>query len=289
MKPLIIYHGQCPDGFGAAYAAWCKYGDDAEYRPAEHGSYPSCAELAVAGRDVYILDFSFPRPQLEEMLALAKSVTVLDHHHSAMMDLTGFPGAIFDMEKSGARLAWEYFCPGRAIPALLACIEDRDLWTWAIPETKDVLAFVDTKPFDFKVWHELARATPAEWRKYTEFGMEIRGFVDKLVQLTALGAEPVCLCGIRGHKVNIGVAGPMISSEVGDHLYSQNGTFAMLWRVDKRKLKVSLRGAKGTDVSKIAKQFGGGGHIPAAAFVLSLDEPAGRDFFAEYILESGSD
>ena len=26
MKPLIIYHAHCADGFGAAYAAWCKFG-----------------------------------------------------------------------------------------------------------------------------------------------------------------------------------------------------------------------------------------------------------------------
>ena len=29
MKPLVIYHKNCADGFGAAFAAWLKLGDEA--------------------------------------------------------------------------------------------------------------------------------------------------------------------------------------------------------------------------------------------------------------------
>lgn len=28
MKPLVIYHANCTDGFGAAFAAWLKLGDE---------------------------------------------------------------------------------------------------------------------------------------------------------------------------------------------------------------------------------------------------------------------
>ena len=31
MKSLVIYHASCADGFGAAFAAWLKLGDDAEH------------------------------------------------------------------------------------------------------------------------------------------------------------------------------------------------------------------------------------------------------------------
>ena len=53
MASLVVYHGHCPDGFGAAYAAWLRLGESAEYVPAEYGSYPV---LNVTGLDVYILD-----------------------------------------------------------------------------------------------------------------------------------------------------------------------------------------------------------------------------------------
>ena len=36
MKPLVIYHANCTDGFGAAFAAWLKLGDEAEYLPMEY-------------------------------------------------------------------------------------------------------------------------------------------------------------------------------------------------------------------------------------------------------------
>ena len=36
MKPLVIYHANCADGFGAAFAAWRKLGDEAEYVPMDH-------------------------------------------------------------------------------------------------------------------------------------------------------------------------------------------------------------------------------------------------------------
>lgn len=30
MKPIVIYHANCTDGFGAAFAAWLKLGNEAE-------------------------------------------------------------------------------------------------------------------------------------------------------------------------------------------------------------------------------------------------------------------
>src|SRR3989338_9515798 len=37
LKTAILYHANCPDGFGGAYAAWKKFGDSAEYIPVKHG------------------------------------------------------------------------------------------------------------------------------------------------------------------------------------------------------------------------------------------------------------
>ena len=45
-QPLIIYHGRrCPDGFGAALAAWLFYGDKADYLPLDHGDIKSLEDL----------------------------------------------------------------------------------------------------------------------------------------------------------------------------------------------------------------------------------------------------
>jgi uncharacterized protein len=290
MKPLVIYHKKCPDGFGAAYAAWRKYGDDAEYLPAAHGAYPTLDELKVDGREVYIVDFSFPRATLEEMAARAKSVVILDHHKSAAADLAGFPGAVFDMNKSGARMAWEYFHPDAPVPGLLAYIEDRDLWRWSMEKTAPMMMYLDTLPLDFRVWDDLVLSErSSRWEEHLEAGKYMGQKFQSMVRAVAETAEPVCFCGHHGHKVNIGTAHELVS-DVGNQLVDENGTFALLWYISKGKLRVSMRSkAGGLDVSEMAAKFGGGGHAAASAFVLSLGTPEASDFFARYIVDSGED
>jgi hypothetical protein len=87
MKPLVIYHANCADGFGAAYAAWFKLGDEAEYLPVAYGN-DFIAETAtpLMGREIYILDFSFPREHMEWLFTYAKRVVWLDHHASVMKE-----------------------------------------------------------------------------------------------------------------------------------------------------------------------------------------------------------
>lgn len=77
MKPLIIYHANCTDGFGAAFCAWLKFGDEAEYIPMNYGEQ---SEFDVVNREVYILDFSFPKEVMEHIFEYAERVIWLDHH-----------------------------------------------------------------------------------------------------------------------------------------------------------------------------------------------------------------
>ena len=48
-RTIVAYHGNCPDGFGGAYAAWKKFGDTAEYLPLSYGK-PVPEGLAGARR-----------------------------------------------------------------------------------------------------------------------------------------------------------------------------------------------------------------------------------------------
>ena len=282
VSPLIIYHAPCPDGFGAAYAAWCHFGSAAEYVGAGYGV---CPELNVQGRDVYVLDFSFPRSQLEAMRQVAHSLIVLDHHRTAQEDLHGFPGAIFDMSKSGARLAWEYFHGEQSIPRLLAYVEDRDLWNWALPESSDFLAYLDTLPFDFQVWDDLAQVSDDELQNLLVIGRHMNAKNDNLAASMAEGAEPVRLFGVEGSKLN---GSALFNSKLGELLYLANGTFAMIWRIEKGLLFVSLRARKGTvDVAEMARRFGGGGHSAAASFKLALGSAECEAFMAKYIVAAG--
>jgi hypothetical protein len=49
-NPLVIYHANCMDGFGAAWAAHCTFGDEAEYLPAAHGQANEVEPLSARAR-----------------------------------------------------------------------------------------------------------------------------------------------------------------------------------------------------------------------------------------------
>ena len=72
MKPLVIYHDHCTDGFGAAFCAWLKFGDEAEYVPMNYG-FKEENIPKYAGRDVFMFDFSWPKEQMLDLFRLANS------------------------------------------------------------------------------------------------------------------------------------------------------------------------------------------------------------------------
>ncbi len=259
-KPFILYHAACQDGFGAAFAAWLKFGSNADYMAMGHGD----PAPGVKGRDVFILDYSFKRDVTLELEKKADSLMVLDHHVSAQQDLEGLECAIFDLSKSGARLAWEYFHPETEVPELILNIEDRDLWNWQIEGSKALTAAIETHPYRFPVWKnwldnglDTLRTDGAAILRYQE--QMIRRVVRKPDTLV-----------IAGHKVPA-VNSPLLASELGNVL-CKGKPFAVIWREIKGVRSYSLRSdEKGQDVSLIAGHFGGGGHPRAAGFSVSPD------------------
>lgn len=279
-RPLVIYHNPCPDGFGAALAAWLYFGDTADYLGACPGKLP---DVEYSGREVYFLDISFPRTQIEEVYRIARAVTIIDHHATAEKELSDLPGVIIDNTHSGAYLSWIHFHPDKPVPELLLYIEDRDLYRWSYPESMDILTYVDTLPYDFDTWKTLLELSQAQIETYREQGAIMRKKYISLVKQVASSAESVSLDGVAGHRLNC--PGVFVSA-IGNHLCKLSGTFAMLWRIEKGQIKVSLRSV-GMDVGAIAERYGGGGHRKAAGFALELATPAGIDFFASYIAGAG--
>ena len=147
----VLYHAGCDDGFGAAYAIWLKYGYKAKYIPVQYGQdFPEVSP----GETVFVVDFSYPRDVLQDIANRCKLV-VLDHHKTAMDDLADLPFAHFDMNKSGAVLAWEYFHPNRPIPVLLKYVQDYDLWTKELINTEENKAWRGSFNRTFERWQTM--------------------------------------------------------------------------------------------------------------------------------------
>jgi uncharacterized protein len=268
-RSLVLYHANCADGFASAWVAHRKLGDDADYVPVQYGEDPP----DVAGREVYVLDFSFKRSVLLEMARSFRRLVLLDHHKTAAEDLAPFvqkpgqprtvPGnwhVVFDMEKSGARLAWEYFFPREEAPWLVRFVEDRDLWRWRLDRSREVSAALASLPHDFAVWDRVAWAGVGDM---VGDGEAILRYQRQQVESICANAREVEL---DGHKV-LAANTPCLISEVAGKL-AEGRPFGAAWFVrSDGKRQWSLRSRDGgVDVSEVARRRGGGGHRNAAGF-----------------------
>lgn len=278
MKALCIYHRGCADGFGAAWAVWKALGDAVEFYPGVYGVAPP----DVTGRDVILVDFSYKRPVMEAMCQSAASITLLDHHKTAAEELDSLgdaPGIAIpvfvriDMEKSGAVLAWEHFHRGKAIPRLLQHVQDRDLWRFALSNTREIVACLFSHPFDFDQWDRLTAEIERDPTTILIEGAAIERKLHK--DIAELLSASTRIMTIGGHRVPVANLPFTFASDAGNLLClrSVDGThppFAGIYYDRPSGRAFSLRSVGDLDVSEIAKKYGGGGHKNAAGFRVPL-------------------
>jgi oligoribonuclease NrnB/cAMP/cGMP phosphodiesterase (DHH superfamily) len=262
-KTLCIYHNNCADGFGAAWVVRRALGEHVEFHPGNHGDAPP----DVRDRTVVIVDFSYKRPVLLEMAREATSITILDHHRSAEKDLVDLPGNVtaeFDMERSGAMMAWDYYFPSEKPPEIIKHIQDRDLWRFNLKGTREIQAALFSYPYDFKVWDELMCCAGMDMYHQGE-SIERKHFKD-IAEFRATAQQTMV---IAGHQVPVLNVPYFYASDAG-HQMAEDAPFAACYWDTPEGRQFSLRSRKdGLDVSEIATLFGGGGHREAAGFRLS--------------------
>lgn len=289
---LCIYHGNCTDGFGAAWVVRKALGEAVEFHAGVYGQSPP----DVTGRDILMVDFSYKRPVLNEIASQARTVLILDHHKTAADDLAGLPPpldgpynpaameqwqrecnspnalhALFDMDRSGAGITWDFFFPDEDRPALIDHIEDRDLWRFNIDGTREIQAAVFSYPYDFRVWDQLMFGEHdggllADLRREGE-AIERKHFkdIDELLGVCQRRMK------IGGRDVPVASLPYTLTSDAG-HKMAEGEPFACCYWDTPDGRVFSLRSTdNGMDVSEIAKQYGGGGHRNAAGFQLSYE------------------
>ena len=258
----VVYHGGCNDGFGSAWAAHKKLGDDASYHGVYWGSpLPEFPEIGT----IYFCDYCPPRAELERLVNDGHDVTLLDHHKTAIPQVEGLDRVhkVLDMERSGAVITWEYFFPGEAVPVLFQWIQDRDIWTNKIPEARLATEALRIYPQEFGLWD---------------------GFVENPAQLIAAGVvlderkkqyieshlDRVYMSEIGGHIVPT-INTDSYPSDLGNRLCKEypDAAFSATWFMrGNGTRKFSLRSIGEFDVAAVAVKFGGGGHRNAAGFVV---------------------
>lgn len=306
-KTIVIYHGGCRDGFCAAWVVnkyftykfeeYCKSGKDypgeITYHPGFYGQEPpDCKD-----KNVIIVDFCYPLEQMKIIAENCESLIWLDHHKTAqpvtdwfnkvmkpfspILDKTKF---IFDINRSGAGIAWDYFFPNEVRPWLVNYVEDRDLWKKQLNYSDIINAYIACLEFEFISWDYVNQ-------NITQLEAKDAGHI--AIMKTEQYVREVCK-NVYFSTIKTSLSHPHMSpSDRLEILYENiptvnicqvdcsevlaellklypNSLFSMYWfkRAD-GMYQYGLRSKGDFDVSSVAKLFGGGGHKNAAGFQLN--------------------
>lgn len=270
-KPIVIYHANCADGFSAAWCFHHYLPDGYDFHPGVYSDPPP----DVTGRDVYLVDFSYKRAVVAAMLAQANTVMLIDHHKTAIEDLVGLDGlsTYTDVQRSGAALVWDFlFGPTTPRPRLLEHVQDRDLWRFRLPMTREIQANVFSHEYTFANWDKLMALEGLELAEFAGAGaaLERKHFKD-IHELLAVCRREMAIGGVVVPCASL----PYTMSSDAGHIMSRLGlTFsACYWDTSEHRIFSLRSDENGMDVSEIAKLYGGGGHKHAAGFRVPRNHP----------------
>lgn len=273
MKELIIYHQvkegfNCPDGIAAAWVA-SKMFPNSDLMGCVYGNVPNISDYGL----IVIVDFSFPVQVMENWVSQGKLITVIDHHKTAWENFQNLSNQVFrsfDMNECGATLTWKHFFPTQAMPVFLEYIRDRDLWNHELEYTEEIHEASASIGRTFEFFDRIAPMTRNELFAYlVPIGSEA---LKPKREAVARASNRVKFGAVAGFNnipyVKTTKDEDRLVSDICSKLYRKfkNAPFVACFTSDGKWSLRSNKDGNDTDVSAIAKSFGGGGHRNAAGF-----------------------
>ena len=279
---IVLFHYPCQDGLASGWITndfHQKQNSKIELYPIQHGDIIDLEKLT--NKRVIFCDYAPSKEILDEIEKVTIKITILDHHISSQKALVDKPYAIFNMTKSGAGLTWEYFFPNVKMPDFIQMIQDRDIWTWKIPNSREFTSGFSTvvsgiELYDFAELFELFDDL-CEYPNKNIFYIELGNVINKTIMMKCKQIAKEHLTKINYYKnynVCIVNCSSELTSDLGNILSSNdNVDFAVLWKYNhpKEEYYISLRSNNKVDVSLIAKEYGGGGHKNASGFAPKIN------------------
>ncbi len=296
MQSVVMYHTRCFDGTMAAAAALkaiqegtldcnpetglipINYNQsDLETFFQEDGPFEKAQKQGA--NDFTFVDFCPKAAVVRELLARECTVVILDHHKTAMADvkeLEGLEGLTlnFDMTKSGAAMAWEYW--HGEIPDLVLHVEDRDLWKWKMKNTREIMAWLSSfaETNDPQTYLDAIQEFNYEDYRCVQTGSALCKEMDTQIQRMASAYRYVEFPPFgKGIVVNA----TCYPSEVCQYLYDEHEVpFVIAYSATRGgDFALSFRSKQGAahsiDVTTLAKEFEGGGHANASGGICDLE------------------
>lgn len=299
----FVYHGDCHDGFGARMAmethplqvmiSGTAVTLSVQYIAGKHGQLPDL--YFMAKRHVIMADFSYPRGVLESIASVALSVAILDHHKTARDDLDGLAplpdtfeewisrvssqysesrgdnpapmAALFDMGRSGAAIAWQWFHPDRKLPRLIEYVQDRDLWKFELLHSKAIHAYVSSFRLEVESWKTLIDELESVTGLNMAFVIGSILLRKKDIDIESCLKNGVQWMSIGGLTVPVANLPSFLASDGCARIIQKTGSSVAASYTDVPGAReFSIRSDGSVDVSAIAKSYGGGGHPAASGF-----------------------
>jgi len=270
-EKVCIYHKNCFDGICSAWVVNKRY-PNIELIPMSYSD--PIDEFFFRAKDVIFVDFSLKRHVMITIANQSRSLLILDHHQTAKKELEGLQFVRFDMNESGASLAWKFFFPNQPIPLLVQYIRDRDLWEFELEDSETINSYIQSYPMEIEYYEMLHTKL-----EYNLGIAEARSCGESILRYKNTMVRAMCnshhMKDVGGHTVPV-VNASILFSEVGNELCKQfpGAPFAAYYfdRLLDNVRQWGLRSIGDFDVSVVAKQLGGGGHKNAAGFEQRLNE-----------------
>ena len=273
---IVIYHGGCVDGFGAALAVNQYYKrnnivKNIIYFPGYFNSPPP----NVQNKNVLICDFSYSKDVTLNLISQAQNLLILDHHKSAEMNLKDIPeiNKVFDMSHSGAYITWKYFFRNEDVPLLIKYIEDNDIWLKQMPFTSEVTSYIQSLPFEFTEYEKLL---DENYIKNTVIpsGIGMYKQNEYYIKQAVKRATPKFVLIDNKYYFGCFLNTSILKSEIGSKVFSEYTLcdFSAMYNLNDNKPETffSLRSEdERADVSTIALKYGGGGHRNASGITVN--------------------
>ncbi len=267
---MLCLHHNDADGLCAGAIVRRRYGDAVELIETNYGRAVPWDKIAPAPT-VIITDFSLPKADMLKIYHdKGRNFIWIDHHISAMKEMSDQPdiAGLRTLNEAACVLTWQYFFPDEAVPPAVRYIGDRDIWRFAYPQTKafsEGLFYADTHAANDALWHALFNNDEATIQSLLE-----RGRILLEARLTGIARRvqghgfETTFNGYRTLAVNLPSSG-----DVGHHICALGYDVAYVYsesRQDGVVYTCVTLYSETTDVSVLAKKYGGGGHKGAAGF-----------------------
>lgn len=301
---IVYYHSPCMDGKTACHIAE-RYlrsinKTDVEYIPA-YINKRNILPNNLANKNVLICDYSFTKEVFLNMLKITNNVLIIDHHKTAQESLIDIDqkNKIFDMDKSGAMLVWEYFYPDVEPPLFVKYVQDNDLFLKTMPDGDEVKYALFQLEYTFE-----------EYEKYFDIHTNEKAINDLIIegkiikkiyqnQIDQIIKNAVLKFVEINKRLYIYALmnSPFHKSEIGHQVFNKYPflDFSAIYNVANDNnvdcYWISLRSDKnGVDTAKISELYNGGGHKQASGCITYSFPNLGRIYESgltiNYILNS---